>query len=187
MGAESLPPSTVEYMYRWNRNGDSSTLSSSPTLIFTPLTRSDDGTYTCTVTITSPLLNNTRTAMSGRTLTVTDPNFPRVLVMVNAVIITSSSATIQWSFPRLLKMRNEIVSIFYGTASEQLGAIIYPIPSDPNMEQYSIQLMSLQPSTRYFYQIYSSNKFANRTDGVVYAFKTDDSSELAIYNVPLAC
>ncbi len=71
MGAESLPPSTVEYMYRWNRNGDSSTLSSSPTLNFTPLTQSDEGTYTCTVTITSPLLNNTHTAMSGRTLTVT--------------------------------------------------------------------------------------------------------------------
>ncbi len=58
MGAESLPPSTVEYMYRWNRNGDSSTLSSSPTLNFTPLARNDNDTYTCTVTITSTLLNN---------------------------------------------------------------------------------------------------------------------------------
>ena len=120
-------------------------------------------------------------------LYISDANFPRVPVMVNAVIITSSSATIQWSFPRLLEMRNETISIFYGTTSEQLGVIIYPIPSDPNMEQYSIQLMSLQPSTRYFYQIYSSNDFANYTDGVVYDFKTDDSSELAIYNVPLAC
>ncbi len=100
--------------------------------------------------------------------------------MVNAVIITSSSATIQWSFPRLLEMRNEIISIFYGTTSEQLGVIIYPIPSDPNMEQYFIQLMSLQPATRYIYQIYSSNKFANRTDGVEYEFKTDDSSEFNI-------
>ncbi len=71
MGAETLPPSTVEYMYRWNRNGDRSTLSSLPTLNFTPLTRGDDATYTCTVTITSPLLNNTHTAMSGRTLEVT--------------------------------------------------------------------------------------------------------------------
>ncbi len=97
--------------------------------------------------------------------------------MVNAVIITSSSATIQWSFPRLLEMRNETIRIFYGTTSEQLGVIIYPIP---NMEQYSIQLMSLQPGTRYVYQIYSSNDFANYTDGVVYDFKTDDSSELAI-------
>ncbi len=74
-------------------------------------------------------------------------------------------------------MRNEIISIFYGTISEQLEVIIIPIPSDPNMEQYSIQLMSLQPGTRYFYSIYSSNEFANRTDGVVYEFKTDDSSE----------
>ncbi len=97
--------------------------------------------------------------------------------MVSAVIITSSSATIQWSFPRLLEMRNEIISIFYGTISEQLGVIPYPIPSDPNMEQYSIQLMSLQPSTRYVYQIYSSNEFANRTDGVRNIFRTNDSSE----------
>ncbi len=100
--------------------------------------------------------------------------------MVNAVIITSSSATIQWSFLRLLEMRNEIISIFYGTTFEQLGVIIYPIPSDPNMEQYSIQLMSLQPGTRYNYQIYSCNEFANHTDGVKYEFKTDDSSEFSI-------
>ncbi len=77
-------------------------------------------------------------------------------------------------------MRNEIITIFYGTTSEQLGVVTYPIPSDPNMEQYSIQLMSLQPGTRYVYQIYSSNEFANRTDGVEYDFKTDDSSEFNI-------
>ncbi len=110
---------------------------------------------------------------------ISDHNIPRVPAMVNAVIITSSSATIQWSFPRLLEMRNEIISIFYGTTSEQPGVIIYPIPSDPNMEQYSIQLMSLQPGTRYVYRIYSSNKFANRTDGMEYEFKTDDSSEFS--------
>ncbi len=46
---------------------------------------------------------------------ISDSNNPRVPVMVNAVIITSSLATIQWSFPRLLEMRNEIISIFYGT------------------------------------------------------------------------
>ncbi len=97
--------------------------------------------------------------------------------MVSAVIITSSSATIQWSFPRLLEMRNEIISIFYGTTSEQLGVITYPIPSDPSMEQYSIQLMSLQLGTRYVYQIYSSNEFTNRTDGVRNIFRTNDSSE----------
>ncbi len=87
MGAESLPPSTVEYMYRWNRNGDSSTLSSSPILNFTPLTRSDDGTYTCTVTITSSLLNNTRTAMSGRTLTVTRKSVHRSLILDDINIV----------------------------------------------------------------------------------------------------
>ncbi len=97
--------------------------------------------------------------------------------MVSAVIITSSLATIQWSFPRLLEMRNEIISIFYGTTSEQLGVVIHQIFSDSNMEQYSTQFMSLQPGTRYVYQIYSSNEFANRTDGVEYEFRTDDSSE----------
>ncbi len=97
--------------------------------------------------------------------------------MVSAMIITSSSATIQWSFPKLLE-RNESISVFYGTTSEELGRVItYPIPSDPNMEQYSIQLMSLQPGTRYIYQIYSSNEFGNHTDGMKYEFKTDDSSE----------
>ncbi len=93
------------------------------------------------------------------------------------MIITSSSATIQWSFPRLLEMRNEIISIFYGTIFELLGVIFYPISRDPNMEQYSIQLISLLPGTRYVYQIYSSNEFANRTDGVEYEFKTDDIRE----------
>ncbi len=81
MGAESLPPSTVESMYRWVRNGDSSTLPSLPTLNFTPLAQSDDGIYTCTVTITSPLLNNTRTAMSGGTLTVTRKSVHRSLIL----------------------------------------------------------------------------------------------------------
>ncbi len=45
------------------------------------------------------------------------------------------------------------------------------------MEQYSIQLMSLQPGTRYVFQIYSSNEFAIQTDGVEYEFKTNDSSK----------
>ncbi len=88
MGAESLPPSTVEYMYRWNRNGDSSTLSSSPTLNFNPLTRNDNDTYTCTVTITSPLLNNTRTAMRGRTLTVTRKSVHTSLFLTTILFMT---------------------------------------------------------------------------------------------------
>ncbi len=89
MDAESLPPSTVEYMYRWNRSGDSSTLSSSPTLNFTPLARSDDGTYTCTVTITSLLINNTQTAMSGRTLTVARKSVHISLILEDINIINN--------------------------------------------------------------------------------------------------
>ncbi len=44
--------------------------SSSPTLNFTPLTRSDSDNYTCTVTITSPFLNEIHTTMNETTLTV---------------------------------------------------------------------------------------------------------------------
>ncbi len=69
--AEFLTSSKVEYMYGWHKNGDSSTLSSFPTLNFTSLNRSDNGSYTCTVTINSTLLNNTIMAMNGSILTVT--------------------------------------------------------------------------------------------------------------------
>ena len=71
MDEESLYSGEVEYMYRWSRNGDSSTATnSSSTLHFTPLTRSDEGTYTCTATIAS-LLDSNRTTINGRTLIVT--------------------------------------------------------------------------------------------------------------------
>ncbi len=38
-----------------------------------------------------------------------------------------------------------------GTTSEQLGVIAYPIQGGPNVKQYSIQLMSLQPGISYRY------------------------------------
>ena len=65
-GIESLNVSNIEY--QWNKGGNN--ISSSSTLYFTPLTLDDNGTYTCNVTITSSLLNNTHTAINGRTLTV---------------------------------------------------------------------------------------------------------------------
>ncbi len=81
-------------------------------------------------------------------------------------------------------MKSNLFSIFYGTSSEELrGVITYSIPSDPNMEQYSIQLLSLQPGTRYVYQIYSSNEFANQTDGMEYEFMTNDSSEFSYLSI----
>ena len=88
---------------------------------------------------------------------------------------TSSSATLVWLFQRN-ELRNEVIHILYGTTSEQLGVITYPIPRDPNIQQYSIQFMSLRPGTTYNYQIYSSNEFANLTDGMGYDFKTNDDS-----------
>ncbi len=69
--------------YQWTKNGE--IRSSSSVLNFTPLARSDDGTYTSTVTITSTLLNNTRTAMSGRTLTVTRKSVHRSLILDNII------------------------------------------------------------------------------------------------------
>ncbi len=76
-GIESLQVAMVEY--QWTKNGGS--ISSSSVLNFTPLTLSDDGTYTCTITITSPLLNSTRAAMNNRTLTVI-----RKFVCINTII-----------------------------------------------------------------------------------------------------
>ena len=61
-GIESLQVTTVEY--QWTKIGRS--ISSSPNL--NPLTLNDSGTYTCTINITSPLLNSTHTAMSEITL-----------------------------------------------------------------------------------------------------------------------
>ncbi len=105
-------------------------------------------------------------------------NLPRVPVDVNVISSTSSSATLSWSFQRYVTT-NETISIFYETSSEELGGGVatFSIPSDLNMEQYSIQLMSLQPGTRYVFQIYSSNEFADQTDDVEYEFRTNDSSE----------
>ncbi len=98
---------------------------------------------------------------------------------MNVISSTSSSVTLSWSFQRNVA-NNETISIFYETSSEESGGgvITYLIPSDPNVQQYSIQLMSLQPGTRYVYRIYSINEFANQTDGMKYEFKTNDNSEL---------
>ncbi len=55
---------SLNVIYQWHKDGNITIVSNSSTLNFTPLTQSDDGTYTCTVTITSQLLNNTHTAMN---------------------------------------------------------------------------------------------------------------------------
>ena len=110
MGAESLSSGTVDYMYRWI---SISTTTSSSTRNFTPLTRSDGSTYTCTVTITSPLLNNTRTATNGRTLTATHKSVHTITFMIQlsqmftydryapsaltVTMVTATSITITWT------------------------------------------------------------------------------------------
>ncbi len=65
-GVEFLNVSNREYQWEKNKNN----ISSSPILNFTSLTLNESGNYTCTVTITSPLLNNTRTAINRITLTI---------------------------------------------------------------------------------------------------------------------
>ncbi len=65
-GVEFLKLSYIEY--QWEKDGNN--YSGSPTLDFSPLTLNDSGTYTCTVTITSPLLNNTHDVMNMTILEV---------------------------------------------------------------------------------------------------------------------
>ncbi len=71
--------------YQWEKDGEN--ISSSPTLNFTPLTLNDNGTYTCTVNITSSLLNETRTTMNAKTLAVSrkSANFKWIIDINNII------------------------------------------------------------------------------------------------------
>ncbi len=73
-GIESLNVSKIKY--QWNKD-----VSNSSTLNFTPLTLNDYGTHTCTVTVTSPLLNETHTTMNVTTLTVRRKSASQVLMI----------------------------------------------------------------------------------------------------------
>ena len=96
--------------------------------------------------------------------------------MVRVESITSTTVTIEWSFPQSSQLRDEVVTIYYGTTKD-VELVTDPVPTYPDMQQYSVQLTSLQPDTRYYFQIYSSNEFNERTDGVDYVFMTNDDGK----------
>ena len=106
---------------------------------------------------------------------VTDDSYPRLPDVINSNS-TESTVTITWSFTSLLETRNETFTVLYGTSPGQLGLTSPPVSSVPNVNQYSIHLMSLQPGTIYYYQIWSENRFTSLTDSVE-KVKTMDSSE----------
>ena len=98
---------------------------------------------------------------------------------------TERTVTITWSFTSVLETRNETFTVLYGTSPGQLGLTSPPVSSVPNVNQYSIQLTSLQPGTTYYYQIQSENNFRNLTT-LLNTVRTMDSSkcrsELAAVN-----
>ena len=109
---------------------------------------------------------------------VADDNFPRLPDVVDS-ISTESTVTITWSFTSVLETRNETFTVLYGTSPGQLELTSDSVQSVFNMTQYSIQLMSLQPGTTYYYLIQSANNFTTLTDSLV-EIRTMDSSKLFI-------
>ena len=96
--------------------------------------------------------------------------------MIEVVSITETLATIQWSFSSLIGEGGpETYTVLYGTSPDRLVISIPSISSDPNMQQYTQMLGSLQPGTMYFIEIQSRNIFATQT--VTNNFKTMDMSK----------
>ena len=107
-------------------------------------------------------------------------NVPR-LPNIEEASFTQSTVSITWSFTSVLETRNETFTVLYGTSPGQLGLTSPPVSSVPNVNQYSIQLMSLQPGTTYYYQIQSENNFRSLAT-LLSTVRTMDSSEcLAVY------
>lgn len=109
-------------------------------------------------------------------------HFPRLPDEVSASS-TETTITISWSFTSVLETRNETFTVLYGTSPGELGLSSPPVSSEPDMQQYSIQLMSLLPGTTYYYQIRSTNRFTSLTDTEERNITTNDSSKFSDYNV----
>ena len=112
-------------------------------------------------------------------------NVPRLPNMEEASS-TATTVTITWSFTSVLETRNETFTVLYGTSLGQLGLTSPPVSSVPNMNQYSIQLTSLQPGTTYYYQIQSENNFRNLTT-LLNTARTMDSSKYLSWIVTSHC
>ena len=103
-------------------------------------------------------------------------DFPRLPDVINSNS-TERTVTITWSFTSVLETRNETFTVLYGTSPGQLELTSPPVSSMPNVNQYSIQLMSLKPGTIYYYQIQSENRFTTLTDSLEREVTTVDSSK----------
>ena len=108
-------------------------------------------------------------------------NVPR-LPNIEETSSTERTVTIAWSFTSVLETRNEIFTVLYGTSPGQLGPTSPPVSSVPDVNQYSIQLMSLQPGTTYYYQLQSVNNFRNLTT-LLNTIRTMDSSKCLNYRL----
>ena len=94
--------------------------------------------------------------------------------------ITEITATIQWSFSSPIGEGGpETYTVLYGTSPDQLVMSTPSIPSDPNMQQYTQMLGSLQPGTMYYIEIQSRNVFSTETTNDRMVFTTMDASELS--------
>ena len=104
-------------------------------------------------------------------------NVPR-LPNIEEANSTERTVTITWYFTSILETRNETFTVLYGTSPGQFGLTSPPVSSVPNVNQlqYSIQLMSLQPGTTYYYQIQSVNNFRSLAT-LLSTVRTIDSSE----------
>ena len=111
-------------------------------------------------------------------------NLPRVPNMIEVVSITETTAIIQWSFSSLIGEGGpETYTVLYGTSPDQLVMSTPSIPSNPNMQQYTQTLGSLQPGTMYYIEIQSRNAFATQTTNDMTNFKTMDRREFTRLNI----
>jgi hypothetical protein len=95
---------------------------------------------------------------------------------VTEISTTSSSATVQWMLTDPYNpLRPETFIVAYGVTSGQLNMSTLGITANPTSQTYSTQLSSLQPGTKYFYQIMITNQFDSRFFSA--SFATEDKSE----------
>ena len=104
------------------------------------------------------------------------PRLPDIMTVES----TTTSAIVHWTFISALNTRNETFTILYGRSQEDMAMEAAPMLSQESLQEYSVWLASdLQPGTRYFYRIQSTNSFSNLT-GPMQEFKTKDGSEFLV-------
>ena len=95
------------------------------------------------------------------------------------LVSTQTTITISWSFTTILDSRNETFIVMYGTTPGDLSMASRPVLSMPSVQQYSVQLVSLQPGTSYYYQINSTNRFTTHLC-IERTIRTMDKSESVV-------